>query len=63
MYNINDNKAVKMESYLDNNDGNHWKKVTELVDDRGWFARSSNDEFYSTNCGKPKDYTISDQYQ
>jgi hypothetical protein len=50
MYNINDNQAVKMESYLDNNDDNHWKKVSELVDDGGWYARSSNDEFYSANC-------------
>ncbi|HEY7079859.1 MAG TPA: hypothetical protein VH500_09165 [Nitrososphaeraceae archaeon] len=58
MYNINDNKAVKMESYLDNNDDNHWKKVSELVDDGGWYARSSNDEFYSANCNRPKDYVI-----
>ena len=58
MYNINDNKAVKMESYLDNNDNNHWRKVSELVDDGGWFAKSSNEEFYSANCDRPKDYVI-----
>jgi hypothetical protein len=58
IYNINDNKAVKMESYLDNNDDNHWKKVSELVDNGGWYARSSNDEFYSANCNRPKDYVI-----
>lgn len=58
MYNINDNKAVKMESYLDNNDDNHWKKVSELVDDGGWYARSSYDEFYSANCNRLKNYVI-----
>jgi hypothetical protein len=58
MYNINDNKAVKMESYLDNGDNNHWRKVSELVDDVGWFANSSNEEFYSANCDRPKDYVI-----
>ncbi len=58
MYNINNNKAVKMEAYLDNNDDNHWKKVSDLVDDGGWYARSSNDEFYSANCNRPKDYVI-----
>ena len=58
MYNINDNEAVKMESYLDNNDNNHWKKVSEIVDDGGWFARSSDNEFYSAGCGRPKDYVI-----
>jgi hypothetical protein len=30
IYNINYNKAVKMESYLDNNDDNHWKKVSDV---------------------------------
>ncbi|MGC2427711.1 MAG: hypothetical protein WA421_11800, partial [Nitrososphaeraceae archaeon] len=30
----------------------------ELVDDGGWFANSSNEEFYSANCDRPKDYVI-----
>ena len=52
MYNINNNdKAVKMESYLDDQDNNHWKKVTSLVDDGGWYARASDEDFYSAVCG------------
>ena len=31
MYNINNNNAVKMESYLDDQDNNHWKKVTNQL--------------------------------
>jgi len=58
IYNVNYGKTVKMESYLDNNDNNHWKMVSELVDDGGWYARSSNEEFFSANCNKPKDYVI-----
>jgi hypothetical protein len=58
MYNINDNKAVKMESYLDDNDNNHWKKVSDIVDNGGWYARSSDEEFYSAGCDRPKDYII-----
>jgi hypothetical protein len=58
MYNINNNNAVKMESYLDDQDNNHWKKVTSLVDDGGWYARASDEDFYSAGCGKPKDYII-----
>jgi hypothetical protein len=58
IYNIDNNKAGKMESYLDDRDNNHWKKVTDLVDDGGWYARGSDDEFYSVDCGKPKDYII-----
>lgn len=59
MYNIRDDTAVKMESYIDNNNDNNWVKVTELVDDGGWFARSSDDVFYSVDCGgRQKDYVI-----
>jgi hypothetical protein len=55
---VDDDKAVKMESYLDDQDNNHWRKVTSLDDNGGWYARGSDEEFYSANCGKPKDYVI-----
>jgi hypothetical protein len=58
IYNINNNSAVKMESYLDDKDNNQWKKVTELIDNGGWYASSSDKVFYSANCGRVKDYII-----
>lgn len=58
MYNINDKTVVKMKSHLDYNDDNHWKKVSEIVDNGGWYAKSTDDEFYSADCGRPKDYVI-----
>jgi hypothetical protein len=58
MYNINNNTAVKMESYLDDKNNNNWRKVTDLVDDGGWYANSPDDVFYSAHCGKPKDYIV-----
>ena len=58
MYNVDNEKAVKMESYLDDQDNNHWKKVTDLVDNGGWYARGSDEEFYSAGCDRPKDYII-----
>ena len=63
MYNINNNNnnnstAIKLESYLDDKHNNEWRKVTDLVDDGGWYANSSDKEFYSFNCGRPKDYII-----
>lgn len=58
MYNINNDTAVKMESYLDNKNTNYWVKVTDLVDDGGWYADTPNNIFYSANCGKAKDYII-----
>lgn len=55
---VNDTTAVKMESYLDiNNDGN-WLKVTDLIDNGGWYARTSDTEFYGAGCNKPKDYIV-----
>jgi hypothetical protein len=58
MYNINNNSAVKMESYIDNKDTNYWVQVTNLTDNGGWSAKSSDEKFYSTNCNKPKDYVL-----
>src|SRR5215208_4865374 len=58
MYNINNDTAVKMESYIDNKNSNYWVKVADLVDNGGWYADSPDNIFYSTNCGKAKDYII-----
>lgn len=58
MYNINNDTAVKMESYVDANNTNEWVKVNEVTDEGGWFANSSDEVFNSANCGKSKDYVI-----
>jgi hypothetical protein len=60
MYNINNNSAVKMESYLDDKNDNHWVKVTDIIDDGGWFANSPDSIFYSANCGRAKDHIITE---
>ena len=58
MYNIDNDTSVKMESYIDDNNDNVWKKVNEVTDEGGWFAISSDEEFNSVNCNKAKDYVI-----
>lgn len=58
MYNINNDTGVKMESYIDDNNTNQWKKVDEVIDKGGWFANGSDEEFNSANCGKSKDYVV-----
>src|SRR5206468_9252769 len=58
IYNINHNKAVKMESFLDDKNNNQWKKVTDFTDKGGWYSSSSDKVFYSADCGYPKDYII-----
>jgi len=45
MYNVDNDKAVKMESYLDDQDNNHWKKATDLVDDGGWYGEAQTENF------------------
>jgi hypothetical protein len=60
IYNINNDTAVKMESYLDNLNTNYWVKASEIIDNGGWYAKSSDEEFYSANCGRPKDYIITE---
>ncbi len=58
MYNINNDSSVKLESYLDNKNTNYWVKVTDLVDDGGWYAKTSDSEFRLAGCNRDKDYII-----
>lgn len=58
MYNMENDSAVKLESYLDNSGEGNWIKVTDLVDDGGWYAKTTDSAFKSAHCGKSKDYII-----
>jgi len=58
IYNQDNDSSVKMESFIDDNNDNVWKKVNEITDKGEWFANSSDKEFNSANCNKPKDYVI-----
>lgn len=60
IYNINNDTAVKMESYLDNLDTDYWVKASEIIDNGRWYAKSSDEEYYSANCSRPKDYIITE---
>jgi hypothetical protein len=52
------NKSVTMESYIDDQDNNQWRKVNEVIDSGGWYANTPDKVFYSADCGRPKDYII-----
>jgi hypothetical protein len=58
IFNIRNDSAVRMQTYLDDNATNHWRKVADVADDGGWYADSSDDRFYSANCGRSKDYIV-----
>jgi hypothetical protein len=58
MYNINNDSGVRLQTYLDANATNHWRKVADVVDNGGWYADTPNDLFYSANCGRSKDYIV-----
>jgi len=58
MYNMNNDSAVRLQTYLDANATNHWRKVADVVDNGGWYADTPNDLFYSANCGRSKDYIV-----
>jgi hypothetical protein len=60
VYNMNNDTAVKMESYLDDKANNQWLKVTDLIDNGGWYANSPDPVFYGANCGKARDYIITE---
>jgi hypothetical protein len=58
VYNVNNDSAVRMESYLDNTNSNYWVKVFEMTDDGNWLANSPDKIFYSANCGRSKDHIV-----
>ena len=58
IYNINKNSEVKLESYLDNTNSNYWVRVTDLVDDGGWYAKMPDSNFFDAGCSKDKDSII-----
>lgn len=55
---VNNQTAVKLESYLDDHNNDSWKKVTEVIDSGGWYARDPDEEFFSAGCGKARDHII-----
>jgi hypothetical protein len=55
---VNNQTAVKLDSYLDDRNNDSWKKVTDMIDNGGWYSRSSNEEFFSADCGKMRDQII-----
>jgi hypothetical protein len=54
----NNTAAVKMESYIDIDNNGNWTKVSGFTDTGGWYARTSDAEFYSANCGNLKGYIV-----
>jgi len=58
MFNINNDSAVRLQTYLDDSASNHWKKVVDVVDNGSWYAIAPDDLFYSANCGRSRDYVI-----
>jgi len=58
IYNMDNDNAARMESYIDSSANNEWRLVENLTDVGGWYASDSDAEFYSANCGKPKDYVV-----
>lgn len=57
---LNNETAVKLESYLDDHNNDSWKKVTEIIDSGGWYSRSTDEEFFTADCGKGRDHIIAE---
>jgi hypothetical protein len=41
-------------------DTDYWVKASEIIDNGRWYAKSSDEEYYSANCSRPKDYIITE---
>src|SRR5438067_778149 len=59
IFNIRNDTAVRMLSYIDGKDNGTWTKVSDLIDNGRWYAyTSSNDKTYATKCNRPGNYVI-----
>lgn len=56
MFNVDNDKSVQMEIYIDENANNTWKKAASLIDKGDWY--SDSERFYDVNCGKPINHII-----
>jgi hypothetical protein len=61
IYNIENDSAVKMESYIDEHATNEWKKVSELVDDGWWYADAK--KFGKADCDRARDQVLTEAGQ
>jgi hypothetical protein len=56
IFNIHEEKAVRMESYIDEYASNDWRRASTLTDMGNW--TSYNENFDDEDCGKPRNYVI-----
>jgi hypothetical protein len=56
IYNINNDKSVRMEMFLDERLDNRWIKVSGLEDTGNWYSESKN--FFDVDCGRPRNYVV-----
>jgi hypothetical protein len=56
IFNINEDKAVRMESYVDEYASDDWRKVNSVTDIGNW--TSDSETFDDEDCGKPRDYIV-----
>lgn len=56
IFNINEDKAVRMESYIDEYATNEWRKVNSLIDVGNW--TSNREDFDDEDCSKPRNYIV-----
>jgi hypothetical protein len=56
VYNIDHENAVKLELWIDENADNHWRKLTEVIDNGGWAARGlpKDNDCINPLSGKPR---------
>jgi hypothetical protein len=56
IYNIDNDKAVRMEAFLDERLDNKWIKVNSLEDRGQWYSDSK--KFNDVDCGRPRNYIV-----
>jgi hypothetical protein len=58
IYNIDNDSAVHMESWVDEDDSGNWKLASAVDDNGGWSVNAANMHDFDSSCGKAKDEVI-----
>jgi len=58
IFNVRNNTAVRMISYIDDKDNGTWTKISDSIDDGKWYVYTSNNKIYATKCNRTANYAV-----
>jgi hypothetical protein len=58
LFNIRNDTAVRMISYIDDKDNGTWTKISDSIDNGKWYVHTLNNKIYATKCKRTANYEV-----